>query len=334
MIPIMSLSLLPPEIHALIAKYLEPYDLGSLVRTSGALKRAYTFFLYEYATHFSDGSLPLIWASQRSHIPLVSYLLSLGHFIDCPEAQTQRTALAIAACNGGLQMVRFLVSRGAALNCTDNAGYTPLIWAVIGGHMAICRVLLGAGADPNLYRLSNQFMYRAKPALHWAALGRGSGSSPSLVSLLLKWGADVNAVNADGRTALIEALTAPGQHAAEICQLLVASGAEVNFRLLAATEPFDRILEVGQTALFAAAANPQLYKILIDGGADAELEDAEGETVLEKAVQRGFSRHVLTILSHGAKFNIETARGTTLLKTAMARNHQMVDLLVWYEAST
>lgn len=54
-----------------------------------------------------------------------------------------------AILNGGEAAVRHQLRRGVDLNATDDKGRTPLILAASRGHLAICRLLLEAGADPS-----------------------------------------------------------------------------------------------------------------------------------------------------------------------------------------
>ena len=56
------------------------------------------------------------------------------------------TPLWIAAHNGHLKIVRFLVEVGAAKDQANNSGVTPLWIAAHNGHLMIVRFLLEVGA--------------------------------------------------------------------------------------------------------------------------------------------------------------------------------------------
>jgi len=61
-----------------------------------------------------------------------------------PEGQT---LLQIAAENGHLSIVQYLVAHNAQLDLCDNNGWTALHCASFGGHIDVVLFLLSAGAD-------------------------------------------------------------------------------------------------------------------------------------------------------------------------------------------
>lgn len=60
-----------------------------------------------------------------------------------------RTALRIAASNGQLRAVRFLVNHGAEVNPRDRWNHTPYSDALAGGYDGVVRFLGKAGGVPN-----------------------------------------------------------------------------------------------------------------------------------------------------------------------------------------
>lgn len=107
------------------------------------------------------------------------------------------SALHLAAKYGNLEACELLLSavpnNRSYINCTDDGGWTPLVWACEHGHVEVTKFLLQNGADPLLRDVEHNV------ALHWAAF---SGSS-YLLELLLNNGCEVNAVNAHGDSALL-----------------------------------------------------------------------------------------------------------------------------------
>ena len=102
---------------------------------------------------------PLVLAAQYGHLIIVSHLLEkYGYIVDIDQGATiiSRTtkkkvhhATALwAACTGGhLEIVKFLISRGADVNKTTLTRSTPLRGASFHGFISIMDYLLKQGAD-------------------------------------------------------------------------------------------------------------------------------------------------------------------------------------------
>ena len=84
----------------------------------------------------------------------------------------------------------------ACVRPVDDAGRTPLHNAAFADHVAMIKLLIHAGADPNCRDAES------KTPLHEAALQGWFQSSLALI----RGGADANAVDAKGRTALMLAV--------------------------------------------------------------------------------------------------------------------------------
>jgi len=77
--------------------------------------------------------------------------------INCVD-KYQRTALMIAAKRGHLQVVRYLIKKGATLDNVDPSGNSSLMYAAMSGHYDIAVALIEAGCN---VALENQHGYRA-----------------------------------------------------------------------------------------------------------------------------------------------------------------------------
>lgn len=106
------------------------------------------------------------------------------------------TALHLAAKCGNIRACELLLkatsTRSRLINCPDDGGWTPLVWACEHGYANVANFLMHKGADAAVRDVEHNV------ALHWSAF---SGSS-HIVELLLNKGCDVNAVNAHGDTPL------------------------------------------------------------------------------------------------------------------------------------
>lgn len=132
------------------------------------------------------------------------------------------TALHIAASLNNLFEVQRLIQLGANLNPMDDHGHTPLHWAIHTDPSGkLLKLLLDAGADPNIIPPA-QPAPAWEPPLHVAA----RNSNSQIVTLLLDAGAQIEARDANGRTAL-QVAVAEGRRRGNICNLLVKRGANL-----------------------------------------------------------------------------------------------------------
>lgn len=144
------------------------------------------------------------------------------------------------------------------------------------------------------------------PPLHRAT---GNGYLASM-RLLLDNGADVNARDCLGATALHQA----GQQPESIVRLLLERDADPN----AATS-------MGETPLHSAinANNEPIVRLLLQNGADASLQDKDQATSLFRSIKRGYYGIAKVVLeSSNADIN---ARCSNALQEAII--HEQVDLV-------
>lgn len=178
------------------------------------------------------GRTPLLAAaSQDGAGPVVQALLAHGaelepkDKLEGPRAlwtgNGQSTPLIEAARASDGVALRALLAAGASVNGTDSHGGTALTEAITLGNVENVRLLLKAGAHVRIQVGAQEYT-----PLMIAAMRKNS----EIVSLLLAAGADVNAKDASGASALMWAAYATENAEPRIVHLLLAAGADPSVR--------------------------------------------------------------------------------------------------------
>lgn len=113
-------------------------------------------------TQMSDRATPLFVAAQNGHLKLVSHLISLGADINVKRTDGA-TALWIASQMGHTAVVAELLAHGAEVDSTRHDGATPLFKAAHKGYTGLVELLVKRGASLGLLK-------NGESALHAAAL--------------------------------------------------------------------------------------------------------------------------------------------------------------------
>ncbi|XP_072391834.1 uncharacterized protein [Diabrotica undecimpunctata] len=258
------------------------------------------------------------------------------------------TPLHLAVIAGNMQLVTFLLANGANVNAVDNEKHTVVHWAAVCGETAALRAVLAAGAhvstpdvhggyplhyaaqmcggerDSNLglqvlqtllqhpeIKVSVTDVDKREPLL-WAA----SAGSAKAVLALIRAGANVEAADKDGLTALHCA--ASRGHTDCMDTLLTLCGASV-----------DIIDTNGCTALHYAVTlgHADATALLLAHGADPNRQDRKGRSPAHCGCAKGQFETVKLIGSHGANLWLRNARGDFPLHDAAASGRR--ELVRW-----
>ena len=231
------------------------------------------------------------------------------------------TPLHDAVREGDLDRCKALIDLNGEIpdiNVGDgHQGWTPLVYAIRGGHESIARWLLDHGATATI---PDGF---DNTPLHFVA-----AVSPSLVKQMIELGANVNAKNQNGDTPLDSIIT---RGSLAVIRVLLDHGAVVNG---------SRVTTMSSEILHR---NDRI-KLLLDRGVDVNAENVYGLTLLQDAAKDGYIDIARILLSNGADVNykddyqglavpsLHTACRSPLHMAAMNGHHDMVDLLINYGA--
>ena len=161
------------------------------------------------------------------------------------------------ARRGRTSVVSLILDKGADIDAEDEEGRTPLIRAVMNGHVDTVKLLLER-------RAHIEATFEANTVLMEAVMQNHEG----IVKLLLENGAEKEAKNKSGHTALH--LAAASAYV-RVVQSLLDAGANI-----------DATDNQGTTPLMSAALRNKLWmvELLLVRGADVNAQDKDGETAL------------------------------------------------------
>ncbi len=237
--------------------------------------------------------------------------------------------MAALACRQN-ENAYILIENGASVNARDDNGRSVLMIAAENSGVDMVKFLLAKGADPAL-TITKDFISNGLPTFEganalMAAAGAGKFNS---VYELLRAGSNVNATTRNGVTALMAA--AASGHLA-VTKLLVGIGAEVNART---TEPYNigikpiEAVHKGTTPLLAASSHGhvRVVEFLIANGADVNAEDDFGMDALYLASANGYLNVVKILIANNADVYNTLSGSTALVAAAHGGNPYIVDLI-------
>jgi ankyrin repeat protein/tetratricopeptide (TPR) repeat protein len=250
----------------------------------------------------NDGDTPLHYAAYGGNVELINYLIDKGAKLDLQDRQ-RKTPLHLAATYGRKDAVAALLKRGAALETKDDYERTALILcARERGQAATGRVLIEAGADVNAV---DKFGSTALELAAW----RGKAE---FVDLLLEKGARVPESGRQWQGMLSEA---------------AANGLTTLFRRLTEGRQDLKTVDPSGVWLFhsaAAGGSPEIVGLLLDKGFDPGKPDRFGWTPLHYAARDGRTDAARILIDRGAPLDIRTIMGQTPYNVALERKMEAV----------
>ena len=242
----------------------------------------------EAARKLCSGDATVEWATR---------MVALGGRVDF--AFHGMSLLSHAAYRGNIEVVRFLLEKGADMDKATNNGTYPLLMACLEGHLEVVQLLADKGAD-----IDRALNNSCTPLYIACWKGR-----LEVARLLLEKGADVNKATNDGATPLYIACK---KGHLEVVGLLVERGADM-----------DKAKNSGATPLFAACqeAHLEVVGLLAEKGADMDKALNDGCTPLFIACQNGHLGVVQFPAEKGPDMDKAMNNDRTPLLTACSKDH-------------
>lgn len=320
----------------------------------------------------TEGETALMTASRTGNPEAIKVLLDHGAKLEAKESWHGETALMWAAAESHPEAVKMLIEHGADVNARSNLNHwdrqvtseprekwlpmgnlTPIMFAARQGCVECVRILADAKADVSA---------TDPDGISVTVLAIINGHY-DVADYLVNHGANVNAADKTGRTALYSAVDfhippqdnrpAPREIDSSVpsftlIQDLVAHGANVNAQLKS-QQPYrakldrgdDTMLTTGTTPLLRAAkgGDVEAVKFLLEHGADPKLTTRSGINSLMAAAGLGTKEEdttgrfktedeiietVALCLKAGADVNAQDSRGQTALIGAAEKGYNKV----------
>lgn len=153
-------------------------------------------------------------AAKRGDVEIAQKLIAAGADLDAVD-EGGNTPLSVAASRGRLEMVQCLLAKGAGADIVESFGSAPLHAACEFGHGECVEALLASGANAEIEQSSMT-----------ALLAASRARSLACVQALARRGANLDATDRDGNTALMIVCMSPiDQCALSIIEALIDAGA-------------------------------------------------------------------------------------------------------------
>lgn len=244
---------LPNEMILEIGRHLtHPTDIFSLIMTSRHMAIMMQPFLDKVSKNIQD-------VASEKQIPLIHYATANRH----------RMGVKLALKLDPASLHKFIPTQR-----------TPLHAAVTTGMKSMVKLLLDHGADPNADSPQNTSGVSPDTTLNWALRGVSlnqifntiTNQSEGIVMLLLRHGANPNALDRNNENALLQAASIRVPHILE---------AILNTGLV----DINSCNEFGETALHVAAASGEqdsfeMVKLLVSHGVDLNALNNDGQTAI------------------------------------------------------
>lgn len=322
-----------------------PSPLGNMVRKLDVNERG------------PDGSTPLQWAVYDQDVDKVRQLIRDGADVNAAN-QYGANAMQLAAEVAHTDILTLLLEAGADVDSPNPEGQTALMLVARTGDIEAARLLIGHGAT-----IDAREQWGQQTALMWASARR----HPAMMELLIKEGADVNAVSAvrdynshvtaEGRAKRLDSggltplMYAVRENCKSCVEVLIGNGVDLDLpdpdgvsplllallnthwdiarRLIEAGADVNQWDMFGQAPLFAAVGNRKDAGLTVDG----IMNETDGIKVVTMLLERGAYPNMELFYRPARARGGALSRGTTpLIQAASNGDVDVIKLLLEHGA--
>ncbi len=264
--------------------------------------------------------IPAVTSGLWSKQDILSYYLANGISVNEKFGPDNNTMLHIIAGFGSPEMATFLLDNGADVNAINSDNESILSLAVINNKFATVKLLIESGAvvNPGLCKDGTTCATETRIPLHMAAL-----TNVELTNYLLEKGADINAVDTLGDTALVNTIY---RNKPDIAKVLIDRGIKtdtVNGRM---NTPLHIAVEQGSL---------EIVKLLIDKKVTVNAKNNLGQLPLHIAAAKGYGDIVALLLQNGSDVTVkDNTKHTPYYYADYFNNETVKSTLVTYKSKT
>ncbi len=247
-------------------------------------------------------------AAKEGNLEKVRALVSEDSTLVNAKTERGTTPLHYACTSKNIEIVKFLITKGADINAMNDSLYSPLHYAAAYNQPEVVKFLLMNEAELEARTREGE------TPLHMTCYD----GALEAAKILIEYGADLHVRNDYGRTALL--LVARESGSVEMAKLLLDKGADINV----VDKANDNTLELAAWRGFR-----DLVNFLLDKGAKIPDQSKARQSLLNHSIKRRLERLLQALIKAGLDLKeVRKSYPQLILAAAAGGSTQILDLLV------